>query len=188
MKYLYSLIIIKYHGDNIFTYISKFENLVNEVNKIAMINICTSTIICKIRCPVIFSDFFKSVANILSHIAIIPHMYIILLLTVFFIYKLFFVKLKNSKCYICFYSSYIALDNVLHRQHSVPKSSEKLQFWNPCMHGLPQRLQSIFKKKNYKWSSPRFIHKKKMNMKRHLPALGSFRTYLGMIFYILEKK
>ena len=46
------------------------ENLVNEVNKMAMINICTSTIICKIRCPVIlFSDFFKSVADMLiSHI------------------------------------------------------------------------------------------------------------------------
>ena len=61
----------------------------------AMINICTSTIICKIRCPVIFSDFFKSVADMLiSHIFAIYSAYIISSV----IYKLFYVKLKNKQC------------------------------------------------------------------------------------------
>ena len=57
----------------------------------AMINICTSTIICKIRCPVIFSDFFKSVADML-----ISHIFANISNSV--IYKLFYVKLKNKQC------------------------------------------------------------------------------------------
>ena len=95
-----------------------------------MVNVCTSTINCKIRYPVIFSDFFKSVAVILSHIAIHQILYYYHLL---FIYKLFFCEIEKQQMLHLFslheYCIYLAiaaaLDNV---QHSGLKSSVKVQF------------------------------------------------------------